>query len=85
MISARYREIGVRMENFQHALQELRTRYHFVSRFSVGAYPIGDPELIYSSWWFIEYRMGGRFYSVIVDECNGSIITGQRSWLPRTK
>jgi len=65
------------------ALQELRSRYTFVSRFSVGAYPVGDPELIYSPWWFIEYRMGGRAFSVIVDACNGSVIAGQRPWLPK--
>ncbi len=65
------------------ALQELRSRYTFVSRFSVGAYPVGEPELIYSPWWFIEYRMGGRSFSVIVDACNGSVIAGQRPWLPK--
>ena len=65
------------------ALQELRSRYTFVSRFSVGAYPVGDSELIYSPWWFIEYRMGGRSFSVIVDACNGSVIAGQRPWLPK--
>jgi len=65
------------------ALQELRSRYTFVSRFSVGAYPVGDSELIYSPWWFIEYRMGGRSFSVIVDACSGSVIAGQRPWLPK--
>jgi hypothetical protein len=65
------------------ALQELRSRYTSVSRFSVGAYPSGEPELIYSPWWFIEYRMGGRSFSVIVDACNGSVIAGQRPWLPK--
>jgi hypothetical protein len=65
------------------ALQELRARYTFVSRFSVGANPIGDSELIYSPWWFIEYRMGGRSFSVIIDACNGSVIAGQRPWLPK--
>jgi len=65
------------------ALQELRSRYTFVSRFSVGAYPVGEPELIYAPWWFIEYRMGGRPFSVIVDACNGSVIAGQRPWLPK--
>jgi len=65
------------------ALQELRARYTFVSRFSVGANPVGDSELIYSPWWFIEYRMGGRSFSVIVDACNGSVIAGQRPWLPK--
>jgi len=65
------------------ALQELRSRYTFVSRFSVGAHPVGEPELIYSPWWFIEYRMGGRAFSVIVDACNGSVIAGQRPWLPK--
>ncbi|MEM2914017.1 MAG: hypothetical protein QXH91_01255 [Candidatus Bathyarchaeia archaeon] len=65
------------------ALQELRSRYTFVSRFSVGAYPVGEPELIYSPWWFIEYRMGGGTFSVIVDACNGSVVAGQRPWLPK--
>lgn len=65
------------------ALQELRSRYTFVSRFSVNANPIGDSELIYSPWWFIEYRMGGKSFSVIVDACNGSVIAGQRPWLPK--
>jgi hypothetical protein len=65
------------------ALQELRSRYTFVSRFSVGAYPVGEPELIYSPWWFIEYCMGGRSFSVIVEACNGSVIAGQRPWLPK--
>jgi hypothetical protein len=65
------------------ALQEIRSRYTFVSRFSVGANPVGDSELIYSPWWFIEYRMGGRSFSVIVDACSGSVIAGQRPWLPK--
>jgi hypothetical protein len=65
------------------ALQELRARYTFVSRFSVGANPVGDSELIYSPWWFIEYRMGGRSFSVIIDACSGSVIAGQRPWLPK--
>jgi hypothetical protein len=65
------------------ALQELRSRYTFVSRFSVGANPVGDSELIYSPWWFIEYRMGGRAFSVIIDACSGSVIAGQRPWLPK--
>ena|SRR3990170_3137483 len=65
------------------ALQELRSRYTFVSRFNVGAYPLDDSELIYSPWWFIEYRMGGKSFSVIVDACNGSVIAGQRPWLPK--
>jgi hypothetical protein len=65
------------------ALQELRSRYTFVSRFSVGANPVGDSELIYSPWWFIEYCMGGRSFSVIVDACSGSVIAGQRPWLPK--
>jgi hypothetical protein len=65
------------------ALQEVRSRYTFVSRFSVWANPIGEPELIYSPWWFIEYRMGGRSFSAIIDSCNGSVIAGQRPWLPK--
>ncbi|MGB9714528.1 MAG: hypothetical protein ACPLZC_06075 [Candidatus Bathyarchaeales archaeon] len=65
------------------ALQELRSRYTFVSRFSVGAYPMEETELIYAPWWFIEYRMGGKSFSVIVDACNGSVIAGQRPWIPK--
>jgi hypothetical protein len=65
------------------ALQELRSRYTVVSRFSVLANPIGEPELIYSPWWFIEYRMGGKSYSMIVDGSNGSVVAGQRPWLPK--
>jgi hypothetical protein len=65
------------------ALQEVRSRYTFVSRFSVFANPMGEPELIYSPWWFIEYRMGGNSYSTIVDACNGSVVAGQRPWLPK--
>jgi hypothetical protein len=65
------------------ALQEVRSRYTFVSRFNVGAYPLEEPELIYAPWWFIEYRMGGRSFSVIIDACNGSVIAGQRPWIPK--
>jgi len=65
------------------AIQEVRCRYTFVSRFNVVADTIGEPELIYSPWWFIEYRMGGNSYSVIVDASNGSIVAGQRPWLPK--
>jgi hypothetical protein len=65
------------------AIQELRSRYTTVSRFSVFANPIGEPELIYSPWWFIEYRMGGHSYSTIVDASNGSVVAGQRPWLPK--
>lgn len=65
------------------ALQDLRARYTFVSRFNVDAHPFEDSELIYSPWWFIEYRMGGRSFSVIIDACNGSVIAGQRPWLPK--
>jgi hypothetical protein len=65
------------------ALQDVRSRYTFVSRFSVFANPIGEPELIYMPWWFIEYRMGGNSYSTIVDACNGSVVAGQRPWLPK--
>jgi hypothetical protein len=65
------------------ALQDLRARYTFVSRFSVMANPIGEPELIYMPWWFIEYKMGGNSYSMIVDACNGSVVAGQRPWLPK--
>lgn len=65
------------------AFQELRSRYTAISRFNVRAYPAGEPELIYSPWWFIEYRMGGKSFSVIADACNGSVIAGQRPWLPK--
>jgi hypothetical protein len=65
------------------ALQELRSRYTFVSDFDVAAYPMEEPELIYAPWWFIEYRMGGRSFSVIVDACNGNVIAGQRPWIPK--
>jgi len=65
------------------ALQELRSRYTFVSQFDVAAYPIEEPELIYAPWWFIEYRMGGKSFSVIIDACNGSVIAGQRPWIPK--
>ena len=65
------------------ALQELRSRYTFVSQFDVAAYPMEEPELIYAPWWFIEYRMGGKSFSVIIDACNGSVIAGQRPWVPK--
>ena len=65
------------------AVQELRARYTFVSRFNVLANPIGEAELIYSPWWFLEYRMGGNAYSMIVDASNGSVVAGQRPWLPK--
>jgi len=65
------------------ALQEVRSRYTFVSRFNVGAYPVGEPEVIYAPWWFIEYRMGEKSFSVIVDACNGSVVASQRPWLPK--
>jgi len=65
------------------ALQEVRSRYTFVSKFNVGAYPVGESEVIYAPWWFIEYRMGGRSFSIIVDACNGSVVAGQRPWLPK--
>ncbi|MEM3673696.1 MAG: hypothetical protein QW468_05710 [Candidatus Bathyarchaeia archaeon] len=65
------------------ALQELRSRYTFVSRFNVEAYPMEETELVYAPWWFIEYRMGGKSFSVIVDACTGSVIAGQRPWIPK--
>jgi len=40
-------------------------------------------ELIYMPWSFIEYKMGGTSYSMIVDVCNGSVVAGQRHWLPK--
>ena len=65
------------------AMQEIRSRYTFVSKFNVTSSPVGEPELIYSPWWFIEYRMGGNSYSMIVDASNGSVVAGQRPWLPK--
>lgn len=65
------------------ALDDVRARYMSVSQFSVYATPVGEPELIYSPWWFIEYRMGGVSYSLIIDACAGNVIAGKRPWLPK--
>jgi len=64
------------------ALDEVKARFTTIARFNVWATPIGEPELIYVPWWFIEYRMAGRSYAVIVDGCTGKVIAGQRPWLP---
>jgi len=64
-------------------LEEVKSRYTAIRKFNVTARPAGEPELIYSPWWFIEYNMGGRAYSVIVDACSGCVVAGQRPWLPK--
>jgi hypothetical protein len=65
------------------ALDDVRARYLSVSNFNVTATPVGDPELIYTPWWFLEYKMGGVSYSLIVDACVGNVIAGKRPWLPK--
>ena len=65
------------------ALDEIKARFTTIVQFNVWANPIGEPELVYAPWWFIEYRMGGRSFSVIVDACTGKVIAGQRPWLPK--
>ena len=64
-------------------LQEVKSRYTATRKFNVTARPAGEPELIYSPWWFIEYNMGGKAYSVIVDACSGCVVAGQRPWIPK--
>jgi hypothetical protein len=64
-------------------LEEVKSRYTTIRKFNVTARPAGEPELIYSPWWFIEYNMGGRAYSVIVDAYSGCVVAGQRPWLPK--
>jgi hypothetical protein len=64
-------------------LEEVKSRYTAVRRFNVTACPAGEPELIYAPWWFIEYNMGGKAYSVIIDACSGCVVAGQRPWLPK--
>jgi hypothetical protein len=64
-------------------LEEVKSRYTAIRKFNVTARPAGEPELIYSPWWFIEYNMGGKAYSVIVDACSGCVVAGQRPWLPK--
>ena len=64
------------------ALQDLRARYTTVFKFNVNAELVGEPELIYAPWWFIEYRMGGERFWVVIDACNGCVIAGKRPWLP---
>jgi len=65
------------------ALEDVRARYLSVSNFNVTAVPVGDAELIYTPWWFLEYKMGGVSYSLIVDACVGNVIAGKRPWLPK--
>jgi hypothetical protein len=65
------------------ALDDVRARYLSVSNFNVTATPVGEPELIYCPWWFLEYKMGGISYSLIVDACVGNVIAGKRPWLPK--
>jgi hypothetical protein len=65
------------------ALEEVKSRYTAIRKFNVTARSAGEPELIYAPWWFIEYNMGGRAFSVIVDACSGCVIAGQRPWLPK--
>ncbi|RLI11100.1 hypothetical protein DRO33_04680 [Candidatus Bathyarchaeota archaeon] len=65
------------------ALEEVKARFTTVAQFNVWASPVGEPELIYAPWWFVEYRMGGRSFSVIVDACTGKVLAGQRPWLPK--
>jgi hypothetical protein len=64
-------------------LEEVKSRYTAIRKFTVTARPAGEPELIYAPWWFIEYNMGGKAYSVIVDACSGCVVAGQRPWLPK--
>ena len=63
--------------------QEVKSRYTATHKFNPTARPAGEPELIYSPWWFIEYNMGGKAYSVIVDACSGCVVAGQRPWIPK--
>ena len=65
------------------ALDDVRARYLSVSNFNVTASSVGDAELIYTPWWFLEYKMGGVSYSLIVDACVGNVIAGKRPWLPK--
>lgn len=65
------------------ALDDVRARYLSVSNFNVTATPVGEPELIYTPWWFLEYKMGGVSYSLIIDACVGNVIAGKRPWLPK--
>jgi hypothetical protein len=64
-------------------LEEVKSRYTAIRKFTVTTRPAGEPELIYAPWWFIEYNMGGKAYSVIVDACSGCVVAGQRPWLPK--
>ena len=64
-------------------LEEVKSRYTAIRKFNVTARTAGEPELIYAPWWFIEYNMGGKAYSVIIDACSGCVVAGQRPWLPK--
>ena len=75
------KEAAERAKNL--ALEEVKSRYTAIRKFKVTARSAGEPELIYAPWWFIEYNMGGRAYSVIVDACSGCVVAGQRPWLPK--
>lgn len=65
------------------ALDDVRARYLSVSNFNVTATPMGDAELVYTPWWFLEYKLGGVSYSLIIDACVGNVIAGKRPWLPK--
>jgi hypothetical protein len=75
------KEAAERAKNL--GLEEVKSRYTAIRKFNVTARPAGEPELIYAPWWFIEYNMGGKAYSVIVDACSGCVVAGQRPWLPK--
>jgi hypothetical protein len=70
MISAYYQEIKLRLDSLQQVLPKnakkagwnIKQAFHSAN---------GEPELIYSPCWFIEYNTGGKAYSVIVDVCSG--------------
>jgi hypothetical protein len=64
-------------------LEEVKSRYTAIRKFNVTVHTAGEPELIYAPWWFIEYNMGGKAYSVIIDACSGCVVAGQRPWLPK--
>jgi hypothetical protein len=63
--------------------QEVKSRYTATHKFNPTARLAGEPELIYAPWWFIEYNMGGKAYSVIVDACSGCVVAGQKPWIPK--
>ncbi|MCS7118258.1 MAG: hypothetical protein NZ957_05690 [Thaumarchaeota archaeon] len=65
------------------ALETVRARYTTLKRFNVSAYEAGDPELVYDPWWFVKYGMSGREFMVVVSGSTGTVIAGQRPWIPR--